>query len=139
MNARLARSQFLGGMTMGLWMRLMEEGVVDHAFGDTMNDDFADYRVAANADIVELDVSWLDEQDDQLTPMGGKGIGEIGIVGTAAAVTNAVFDAIGVRIRDLPVRLDKIITGLPTTGPRLVACRRRVSGTPLPGAGQRRR
>ncbi|MGI8679346.1 MAG: xanthine dehydrogenase family protein molybdopterin-binding subunit [Jatrophihabitans sp.] len=108
MNPRLARSQFLGGMTMGLSMGLMEEGVVDHAFGDTMNDDFADYHVAANADIAEIDVSWLDEHDDQLTPMGGKGIGEIGIVGTAAAVTNAVFDATGMRIRELPVRLDKL-------------------------------
>lgn len=108
MNPRLARSQFLGGMTMGLSMGLMEEGIVDHAFGDTMNDDFAGYHIVANADIGDLDVSWLDERDDQLTPMGGKGIGEIGIVGTAAAVTNAVFDATGVRIRDLPVRLDKL-------------------------------
>jgi xanthine dehydrogenase YagR molybdenum-binding subunit len=108
MNPRLARSQFLGGMTMGLSMGLMEEGIVDHAFGDTMNDDFAGYHVAANADIGDLDVSWLDEQDDQLTPMGGKGIGEIGIVGTAAAVTNAVYDATGVRIRALPVRLDRL-------------------------------
>ena len=108
MNPRLARSQFLGGMTMGLSMGLMEEGIVDHAFGDTMNDDFAGYHIAANADIGELDVSWLDEHDDELTPMGGKGIGEIGIVGTAAAVTNAVHDATGVRIRELPVRLDKL-------------------------------
>ncbi len=108
MNPRLARSQFIGGMTMGLGMALMEEGVVDHRFGDTMNDDFAGYHIPVNADIVDLDVSWLDEHDDQLTPMGGKGIGEIGIVGTAAAVTNAVFDATGVRIRDLPVRLDKL-------------------------------
>jgi xanthine dehydrogenase YagR molybdenum-binding subunit len=108
-NARLARSQFLGGMTMGLSMALLEEGVVDHHFGDTMNDDFAGYHIAVNADIGELDVSWLDEEDAQLNPMGSKGIGEIGIVGTAAAVTNAVFDATGVRVRDLPVRLDKLL------------------------------
>jgi xanthine dehydrogenase YagR molybdenum-binding subunit len=110
MNPRLARSQFIGGMTMGLGMALMEEGVVDHGVGDTMNDNYADYHIAANADIVNIEVSWLDEHDDQLTPMGGKGIGEIGIVGTAAAVTNAVYDATGVRVRDLPVRLDKLIS-----------------------------
>ena len=110
MNPRLARSQFIGGMTMGLGMALAEEGVVDHVLGDTMNDNYADYHILANADVVNIDVSWLDEHDDQLTPMGGKGIGEIGIVGTAAAVTNAVYDATGVRVRDLPVRLDKLIT-----------------------------
>jgi xanthine dehydrogenase YagR molybdenum-binding subunit len=109
MNPRLARSQFLGGMTMGLGMALMEEGIVDH-------NDYAGYHIPANADIVDLDVSWLDEYDDDLTPMGGKGIGEIGIVGTAAAVTSAVFDATGVRIRDLPVRLDKLTDWLETVG-----------------------
>ena len=114
-NARLARSQFLGGMTMGLSMALLEEGDVDHAFGDTVNDNLADYHVAANADIGRIDVSWLDERDEHLNPMGNKGIGEIGIVGTAAAVANAVADATGVRVRDLPVRLDRVLAGLPGT------------------------
>jgi xanthine dehydrogenase YagR molybdenum-binding subunit len=113
-NARLGRSQLIGGMTMGLGMGLMEEGVMDHTYGDTMNDDYAGYHIAANADIGDIDVSWLDEKDDQLNPMGSKGIGEIGIVGTAAAVTNAVYDAVGVRVRDLPVRLDKLLPHLST-------------------------
>jgi xanthine dehydrogenase YagR molybdenum-binding subunit len=113
-NARLGRSQLIGGMTMGLGMGLMEEGVMDHTYGDTMNDDYAGYHIAANADIGDIDVSWLDEKDDQLNPMGSKGMGEIGIVGTAAAVTNAVYDAVGVRVRDLPVRLDKLLPHLST-------------------------
>ncbi|MCW2594664.1 MAG: xanthine dehydrogenase family protein molybdopterin-binding subunit [Jatrophihabitans sp.] len=113
-NARLGRSQLIGGMTMGLGMGLMEEGVMDHTYGDTMNDDYAGYHIAANADIGDIEVSWLDEKDDQLNPMGSKGIGEIGIVGTAAAVTNAVYDAVGVRVRDLPVRLDKLLPHLST-------------------------
>ncbi|MTD14798.1 molybdopterin-dependent oxidoreductase [Nakamurella sp. YIM 132087] len=111
-NPRLARSQLIGGMTMGLSMALLEEGRWDPAFGDTVNDNFADYHIAANADIGDIDVHWLDEQDDHLNPMGSKGIGEIGIVGTAAAVTAAVHDAVGVRIRDLPVRLDKVLAAL---------------------------
>lgn len=108
MNSRLARSQLLGGMTMGLSMGLMEGGVLDERFGQWMNHDLAEYHVATNADIRSIEAHWLDEDDDDLNPMGGKGIGEIGIVGIAAAVTNAVFDATGVRIRDLPVRVDKL-------------------------------
>jgi xanthine dehydrogenase YagR molybdenum-binding subunit len=109
MNPRLARSQLIGGMTMGLSMGLLEEGVLDARHGDYANHDLAGYHVAANADIREIEAVWLDEQDPDLNPMGGKGIGEIGIVGTAAAVTNAVYDATGIRVRDLPVRLDKLL------------------------------
>ncbi|WP_111766213.1 xanthine dehydrogenase family protein molybdopterin-binding subunit [Nakamurella deserti] len=109
-NPVTARSQFLGGMTMGVSMALHEHGVMDPQFGDHANHDLATYHVAANADIGEIDVSWLDEVDPDVNGPGVKGIGEIGIVGTAAAVANAVFNATGVRVRDLPVKLDKLLT-----------------------------
>jgi xanthine dehydrogenase YagR molybdenum-binding subunit len=108
-NARTARSQLLGGMTMGLSMALYEESLLDLEFGDYLNHDFAQYHVAACADVAEIEATWLDEDDPHLNPMGSKGIGEIGIVGTAAAVANAVHHATGVRVRDLPIRLDKLL------------------------------
>jgi xanthine dehydrogenase YagR molybdenum-binding subunit len=108
-NPTTARSQLLGGMTMGLSMALMEESILDPAFGEWMNNDLADYHVATYADVGDIDVSWIDEDDPNLNPVGTKGIGEIGIVGTAAAVANAVWHATGVRIRDLPLRLDKLV------------------------------
>jgi xanthine dehydrogenase YagR molybdenum-binding subunit len=112
-NPLTARSQFLGGMTMGLSMALHENSVLDPRFGHVVNHDFAEYHIAANADIGDLRADWLDEHDPHLNPMGSKGIGEIGIVGTAAAVANAVFHATGVRVRDLPITLDKVLAGLP--------------------------
>ena len=108
-NPKLARSQLVGGMTMGISMALFEEGVIDPRFGDYANHDLASYHVAACADIADLDATWVEEDDDQLNPMGSKGIGEIGIVGTAAAVANAVHDATGIRVRDLPLRLDRLV------------------------------
>ncbi|PZE76647.1 xanthine dehydrogenase family protein molybdopterin-binding subunit [Curtobacterium sp. MCBD17_019] len=114
MNPRTARSQFVGGMTMGLSMALHEHGLLDPVLGDYGNHDLATYHVAANADVEDLHVEWLDERDDHLAPMGGKGIGEIGIVGAAAAVTNAVWHATGVRIRSLPVQPDKLVGALPS-------------------------
>jgi xanthine dehydrogenase YagR molybdenum-binding subunit len=108
-NVRTARSQLLGGMTMGLSMALYEESLLDLEFGDYLNHDFAQYHVAACADVAEIEATWLDEDDPHLNPMGSKGIGEIGIVGTAAAVANAVHHATGVRVRDLPIRLDKLL------------------------------
>ena len=108
MNPRTARSQFIGAMSMGLSMGLMEEGVLDAAFGEWVNHDLAEYHVVTNADIRDVDAVWLEESDNDLNPMGGKGIGEIGIVGAAAAVANAVAHATGTRIRDLPVRADKL-------------------------------
>ena len=108
-NPKTARSQFIGGMTQGLAMALHEESVMDREFGDYLNHDLAQYHVAANADIEEIDADWLDEDDGELNPMGAKGIGEIGIVGTAAAVANAVFHATGRRVRDLPIRLDRVL------------------------------
>ncbi|GAB3569801.1 xanthine dehydrogenase family protein molybdopterin-binding subunit [Amycolatopsis endophytica] len=112
-NPRTARSQFLGGMTMGLSMALHEDSVWDPRFGQVVNHDLAEYHVSVNADVDDVQAHWLDEQDDQVNPLGSKGIGEIGIVGTAASVVNAVFHATGARIRDLPVTLDKVLPFLP--------------------------
>jgi xanthine dehydrogenase YagR molybdenum-binding subunit len=108
-NPKTARSQFIGGMTMGISMALHEESVMDREFGDYLNHDLAQYHVPACADIQEIDATWVEEDDDELNPMGSKGIGEIGIVGTAAAVANAVFHATGKRVRDLPIRLDRLL------------------------------
>jgi xanthine dehydrogenase YagR molybdenum-binding subunit len=108
-NAKTARSQLIGGMTMGVGMALMEESLMDDRFGDFVNHDLADYHVPVCADVRSIDATWLDERDDDLNPMGSKGIGEIGIVGAAAAVANAVHHATGIRVRDLPIRLDKLI------------------------------
>ncbi|MCY1140147.1 xanthine dehydrogenase family protein molybdopterin-binding subunit [Actinoplanes sp. Pm04-4] len=109
LNPRTARSQFLGGMIMGMGMALHEESVLDPAMGTWVNHDLAEYHIPAHADIESIEAEWLDEQDDQLNPMGSKGIGEIGIVGSPAAILNAIWHATGVRIRDLPARLDKIL------------------------------
>ena len=108
-NAGPARSQLIGGMTMGLGMALHEEGVVDAQFGGFVNHDFAGYHIPSMADIPEFDVTWIEEVDEHVNTIGTKGIGEIGIVGTAAAVANAVFNATGVRVRDLPITLDKLL------------------------------
>ncbi|MFF7329578.1 molybdopterin cofactor-binding domain-containing protein [Streptomyces sp. NPDC008150] len=118
-NPRTARSQFIGGMTMGLSMALHESSVLDPRTGHVVNHDFAGYHIAANADVHEIEAYWLPEHDPHVNAMGSKGIGEIGIVGTAAAVSNAVRHACGVRVRDLPITLDKVIGGLedrPSTG-----------------------
>jgi len=108
-NPKTARSQFIGGMTMGMGMALFEESVMDAEFGDYLNRDLAQYHVPACADVHEIEATWLDEDDDELNPMGSKGIGEIGIVGTAAAIGNAVYHATGKRVRELPIRLDRLI------------------------------
>jgi xanthine dehydrogenase YagR molybdenum-binding subunit len=108
-NPKTARSQFLGGMTMGIGMALHEETVLDPHLGAYVNHDLATYHVPVNADIEELDATWIDEEDMHVNPMGAKGIGEIGIVGTAAAVANAVFNATGVRVRDLPITPAKLV------------------------------
>jgi len=111
-NPRTARSQFLGGMTMGLGMALLEQGVLDVTFGDYSNHDLADYHVAVNPDVPSIRVQTLPEDDPAVNPLGTKGIGEIGIVGTAAAVANAVYSAVGVRVRSLPIRVEDVIGAL---------------------------
>ncbi|MFD7246991.1 xanthine dehydrogenase family protein molybdopterin-binding subunit [Streptomyces massasporeus] len=112
LNARTARSQFVGGMTMGLGMALTEGSTMDAAFGDFTESDLASYHVPAHADVAEIEAHWVDEEDSRLNPMGSKGIGEIGIVGTAAAIGNAVHHATGVRFRELPLTPDRVLTGL---------------------------
>jgi xanthine dehydrogenase YagR molybdenum-binding subunit len=107
-NAKTARSQFVGGMTMGLSMALFEESTIDLEFGDYLNHDLAQYHIPTAADVPDVQAHWLDEGDPYLNPMGAKGIGEIGIVGTAAAIANAVHHATGVRVRDLPIRPDAV-------------------------------
>ncbi|MEV5357848.1 xanthine dehydrogenase family protein molybdopterin-binding subunit [Streptomyces sp. NPDC052693] len=112
LNPRTARSQFVGGMTMGLGMALTEGSTMDAAFGDFVESDLASYHVPVHADVAEIEAHWLDEDDPRLNPMGSKGIGEIGIVGTAAAIGNAVHHATGVRFRELPLTPDRVLTGL---------------------------
>jgi xanthine dehydrogenase YagR molybdenum-binding subunit len=108
-NPKTARSQLIGGMTMGLSMALFEHSLLDLEFGDYLNHDFAQYHVPTSADVLDIDAAWVAETDDQLNPMGSKGIGEIGIVGTAAAIANAVHHATGVRVRRLPITPDRLI------------------------------
>ena len=108
-NPKTARSQIIGGMTMGLSMALYEESLVDPRFGHVQNHDFASYHIPANADTGQFDVAWIEEEDPHVNPMGSKGIGEIGIVGTAAAIANAVYQATGIRVRDLPITAAKLL------------------------------
>ncbi|MEV7614236.1 xanthine dehydrogenase family protein molybdopterin-binding subunit [Streptomyces sp. NPDC089799] len=112
LNPLTARSQLVGGMVMGLGMALTEHGGVDPAFGDFAENDLASYHVPVHADVPDIEVHWLDEHDRHLNPMGSKGIGEIGIVGTAAAVGNAFHRATGRRIRELPLTPDRVLAAL---------------------------
>jgi xanthine dehydrogenase YagR molybdenum-binding subunit len=108
-NPKTARSQILGGVVMGLGMALEEETLTDHRLGRFMNHNLAEYHVPVNADIHSIDVIFVEEHDDKASPIGVKGLGEIGIVGTAAAIGNAIFHATGKRIRELPITIDKIL------------------------------
>ncbi|GAA3015058.1 xanthine dehydrogenase family protein molybdopterin-binding subunit [Actinokineospora diospyrosa] len=112
-NPRTARSQFTGGMTMGLSMALHESSSLDPRFGHVINHDLAEYHIATCADATNVEAHWIDEHDPHVNALGVKGIGEIGIVGTAAAIVNAAHHATGVRVRDLPLTLDKLLPGLP--------------------------
>jgi xanthine dehydrogenase YagR molybdenum-binding subunit len=108
-NPQTARSQLIGGMTMGLSMALHEESIVDPRFGHVVNHDFAGYHIATNADIKQIEAIWLGEPDPHANPMGTRGLGEIGIVGAAAAIANAVYHATGRRARALPITLDQLL------------------------------
>jgi xanthine dehydrogenase YagR molybdenum-binding subunit len=108
-NPRTARSQLIGGMVWGMSMALHEHSEMDHVFGQVMNHDLAEYHIPVHADVVDIDVSWLDEVDENANALGAKGIGEIGIVGSAAAVANAVHNATGIRVRDLPITPDRLL------------------------------
>jgi xanthine dehydrogenase YagR molybdenum-binding subunit len=107
-NAKTAASQFRGGIVMGLGLALMEETQFDERTGRVMNPSLADYYVPVHLDVPKIDIIWNAEADPH-TPMGARGVGEIGITGVGAAVANAVFNATGKRIRDLPITLDKVI------------------------------
>jgi xanthine dehydrogenase YagR molybdenum-binding subunit len=113
LNPKAARSQVIGAMTMGVGGALMEELVVDERIGYFVNHDLALYEVPVHADIPHQEVVFLDETDPMSSPMKAKGVGELGICGVAAAVANAIYNATGVRVRDYPVTLDKLLAKLP--------------------------
>ena len=108
-NTKPAASQIMGGVVWGIGMALHEEAQVDHAFGRVMNANMAEYHVPVNADIGDIRVIFVEESDSTINPLGIKGVGEIGIVGVAAAIANAVYHATGTRVRDLPITLDKLM------------------------------
>lgn len=108
LNPKTATSQFRGGIIMGLGLALMEETQIDERNGRVMNPSLSEYHIPVHMDVPEIDVIWTDIPDPH-TPMGARGIGEIGITGTAAAVANAIYNATGKRVRDLPITLDKLL------------------------------
>jgi len=108
-NLKTATNQIMGGMIFGIGMALMEETAYDPNNGRVVTRDLAQYLVPVNADMPEFDVQFIDEPDQYISPLGARGIGEIGITGMAAAINNAIFNATGKRVRDLPVTLDKLI------------------------------
>ena len=109
-NPKTARSQILGGVVMGIGMALHEETAPDKALGKWINHSFGEYHVPVHADIEEIEVIFVDEPDPEITPLGVKGLGEIGIVSVAAAVANAIYHATGKRVRSLPVTIDKLMS-----------------------------
>ncbi|GBD47900.1 xanthine dehydrogenase family protein molybdopterin-binding subunit [Methylopila sp. Yamaguchi] len=111
LNAKTARSQMIGGMIWGVSSALFEEAVVDPRFGHVVNGDLGEYHVAAHADVPNVDAFFIEEHDDKANPLGAKGVGELGICGAGAAVANAVFNATGVRVREFPITLDKVLVG----------------------------
>jgi xanthine dehydrogenase YagR molybdenum-binding subunit len=113
LNPKTARSQVIGAMTMGVGAALMEELAVDKRFGYFVNHDLATYEVPVHADIPHQEVIFIDETDPISSPMKAKGVAELGICGVAAAVANAIYNATGVRVRDYPITLDKLIDHLP--------------------------
>lgn len=108
-NPKTARSQFLGGIVFGIGMALMEAGIFDTRSGRVLTDNLADYRIPVNADIGEIEAITVEHPDFLLNPLGVRGVGEIGTTGVAAAVANAVYNATGKRIRDLPITPDKLL------------------------------
>jgi xanthine dehydrogenase YagR molybdenum-binding subunit len=111
LNEKTARSQIIGGVVWGIGMALEEETLIDPRTGRYVNADLAEYHVPVNADVGTIDVHFVDEKDPYVNPIGVKGAGEIGITGVAASIANAVYHATGRRIRDLPIRVDRVLTG----------------------------
>ncbi|RYF67265.1 MAG: xanthine dehydrogenase family protein molybdopterin-binding subunit, partial [Comamonadaceae bacterium] len=114
LNPKTARSQVIGAMTMGVGGALMEELAIDKRLGFFVNHDLAGYEVPVHADIPHQDVIFLEETDPMSSPMKAKGVGELGICGVGAAVANAIYNATGVRVRDYPITLDKLIARMPS-------------------------
>jgi xanthine dehydrogenase YagR molybdenum-binding subunit len=108
LNTKTAHSQIMGSIVWGIGMALHEETVFDHKLGRIMNANIAEYHVPVNADVHDIKVIFVDEPDEIINPLGIKGLGEIGIVGVAAAIANAIYHATGKRVRDLPITLDKL-------------------------------
>jgi xanthine dehydrogenase YagR molybdenum-binding subunit len=108
-SEKTARNQSIGGVVGGIGMALMEDAVLDHRFGRYVNNNFADYHVPVHADVPEIEALFIDKKDPVINPMGSKGLGEIALIGFAAAVANAVYHATGKRIRELPITPDKLI------------------------------
>jgi xanthine dehydrogenase YagR molybdenum-binding subunit len=110
-NAKTARNQILGAVVMGIGMGMLEETIYDPRTGHPINNNFADYMVAVNADVPELDCIFLDYPDPVLNEYDARGMGEIGLTGCASALTMATYHATGVRIRELPIRIEKLMAG----------------------------
>jgi xanthine dehydrogenase YagR molybdenum-binding subunit len=108
LNPKTAHSQIMGSVVWGIGMALHEETLLDHTLGRVMNANIAEYHVPVNADVHDIKVIFVDEPDETINRMGVKGVGEIGIVGVAAAIANAIYHATGKRVRDLPITLDKL-------------------------------
>jgi xanthine dehydrogenase YagR molybdenum-binding subunit len=108
-SPKTARSQIIGGTIMGTGMALMEEAVIDHRYGRPVNNNFADYHVPVQADIPQIEALFVNKPDPYINPIGAKGMGEIATIGVAAAVANAVYNATGKRVRELPITLDKVV------------------------------
>ena len=113
LNPKSARSQVIGAMTMGIGAALTEELAIDKRLGFFVNHDLAGYEVPVHADVPHQEVIFLDETDPMSSPMKAKGVGELGICGVSAAIANAIHNATGVRVREYPITLDKLLAGLP--------------------------
>jgi xanthine dehydrogenase YagR molybdenum-binding subunit len=110
LNDKTGTNQLVGGIVWGISMALLEESHIDTRYGRTVNENLAEYHVPVNADVYEIDVTCLNIPDYRFNPLGARGIGEIGITGAAAAIANAIYNATGKRVRDLPITPDKLMT-----------------------------
>jgi xanthine dehydrogenase YagR molybdenum-binding subunit len=110
LNAKTARSQIVGGVVWGVGMALEEETLIDPRTGRYVNADLAEYHVPVNADIGEIDTAFIEQPDEHVSTVGAKGVGEIGITGVAASIANAVYHATGKRVRELPMRIERVLS-----------------------------
>jgi len=108
-NPKTARSQMIGGLTWGIGQALLEHSVTDHRLGRFLSKNLAGYLVPVNADVADIDVSFVEDFDPEVNPVGARGIGELGAIGIGAAIANAVFHATGVRVRELPIRPEMLM------------------------------